>query len=165
MFFPGSTLGNFEPAAARRFLVQAARVAGPGGGLLLGIDRKKEPAVLERAYNDPQGVTAAFNLNLLARLNRELAAGFDPAAWTHRARYNSARGRVEMHLVSTQAQTVHVAGQAFAFAAGETIHTENAYKYGPGDAEALAHPAALVPLHEWTDARAWFAVLWFEARP
>lgn len=162
VFFPGSTIGNFEPEAARRFLVQIAEVIGPGGGLLLGVDRKKDPAVLRRAYDDDEGVTAAFNLNLLVRLNRDLGSDFNLDLWMHDVRYNAEAGRVEMHLMSLANQTVHVGGQAFPFHVGETIHTENSYKYGPGEIEALAAEAGLGLVRAWTDAAGWFAVLYFE---
>jgi L-histidine Nalpha-methyltransferase len=165
VFFPGSTIGNFEPHEARRFLAQIAEVVGPGGGLLLGADRKKDPAVLERAYDDDEGVTAAFNLNLLLRLNRELGADFDPEAWTHHARYEPALGRVEMHLVSARDQTVRLDGRAFSFRTGETIHTENSYKYGPGEVEALAAEAGFRLVRSWMDPKGWFAVLYFELPP
>ncbi|HLT48736.1 MAG TPA: L-histidine N(alpha)-methyltransferase [Rubricoccaceae bacterium] len=162
VFFPGSTVGNFEPEEAQRFLGQIVEVIGPGGGLLLGVDRKKDPAVLERAYDDDEGVTAAFNLNLLARLNRDLGADFDLDAWAHRAFYDAERGRIEMHLVSLRDQTVHVGGRAFAFREGETIHTENSYKYGPGEIEAIAAPAGLHVVREWSDPAGWFSLLYFE---
>jgi dimethylhistidine N-methyltransferase len=165
VFFPGSTIGNFETDEARRFLRQVVDVIGPGGGLLLGADQKKGPAVLERAYNDPEGVTAAFNLNLLVRLNRDVGTDFDLDAWAHRAHYDAARGRIEMHLVSRRDQTVHLGGRAFRFRAGETIHTENSYKYGPGEVEALAAPAGLRRVRAWTDPAGWFAVLYFEVVP
>ncbi len=165
VFFPGSTIGNFEPEEARRFLAQIADVAGPGGGLLLGVDRKKDVAVLERAYNDPEGVTAAFNRNLLARLNRELGADFDLGAWAHRAHYDAEAGRVEMHLVSTRPQTVHIGGRSFDFEAGDSIHTENSYKYAPGELAALAEPAGLRLEREWTNGRGWFSLLYFSVAP
>jgi dimethylhistidine N-methyltransferase len=165
VFFPGSTIGNFEPAEAQRFLRQIVEVIGAGGGLLLGVDRKKDPAVLERAYDDEEGVTAAFNLNLLAHLNRALGADFDLDAWAHCAFYNAERGRVEMHLVSLRDQTAHVGGRAFAFREGETIHTENSYKYAPGELMALAAPTGLQLVQEWSDPAGWFSVLYFEAAP
>jgi dimethylhistidine N-methyltransferase len=163
VYFPGSTIGNFDPPDAAALLRNVARLVGPGGGLLLGVDLRKDPAVLERAYNDAKGVTAAFNLNLLARINRELGADFDPAAFRHRAIYNQNRHRIEMHLVSAADQWVSVAGRSFAFRAGETIHTENSYKH---DATELARRAAAWHLRAdqtWTDSDGYFAVLYLTA--
>ncbi|RYY93510.1 MAG: L-histidine N(alpha)-methyltransferase, partial [Comamonadaceae bacterium] len=127
-FFPGSTIGNFTPEEALHFLRGAARVLR-GGGLLLGADLVKDPALLHAAYNDAQGVTAAFNLNLLARANRELDADFDLGAWWHSAFYNAARQRIEMHLVSRQRQEVRVGGRRYQLDAGQALHTENSYKF------------------------------------
>ena len=163
VFFPGSTIGNFEPAEARAFLAQAARVAGgasggAGGGLLIGADQKKPLDVLIPAYDDPEGVTAAFDLNLLRRINRELGGTFDLGLWRHEARWNEAESRIEMHLVSDADQTAEVAGEAFSFARGETIHTEISTKYGPDDLATLAADAGWVRRDRWTDARGWFAV-------
>lgn len=158
VYFPGSTIGNYEPADARAILAQMARVAGPGGGLLIGADQRKDESVLLRAYDDEEGVTAAFNLNLLARINRELGADFDLSAWRHEARYDAAEGRIEMHLVAERAQTVRVAGRAFSFPAGQSIHTENSYKYTPDGLAALAAPAGLRRAARWTDPRGYFAV-------
>jgi len=163
VYFPGSTVGNFDPPDAGQLLRNVARMVGPGGGLLLGVDLRKDVAVLERAYNDAKRVTAAFNLNLLARINRELGADFDTAAYRHRAHYNRELHRIEMHLVSTADQTATVAGRAFAFRAGETIHTENSYKY---DATELARRAAdwhFRADHVWTDPAGYFAVLYLTA--
>ena len=159
VYFPGSTIGNFDLPEADALLRGIARLVGPGGGLLLGVDRRKDVAVLEAAYNDRRGVTAAFNRNLLVRINRELGADFDPAAFGHRAFFNRERSRIEMHLVSRAAQRVRVGGAAFAFRAGETIHTENSYKYDLGE---LTHRAARSGLHvreTWTDEKQYFAVL------
>lgn len=161
VYFPGSTIGNFMPEEARQFLRQISAVIGMGGGLLLGIDRKKDRDVLEQAYDDPEGVTAAFNLNLLNRLNRELGADFDLDAFSHEAVYNAESSRVEMHLVSSWEQTIHIDGEVFTFHAGESIHTENSYKFNVGDAVELAASADLELLHEWTDANEWFSVLYF----
>ena len=158
VFFPGSTVGNFTPDEARRFFRQAAAVAGPGGSLLIGADQVKDVVVLERAYDDEDGVTAAFNLNLLRRLNRELDGDADLSAWAHEARWNGDASRIEMHLRSLTDQTLHVAGRAFSFRAGETIHTENSYKYTPDGLTALAAPAGFTRVDRWTDARGWFAV-------
>ncbi len=158
VFFPGSTIGNFTPDGAERFLAQVARVAGPGGSLLVGVDQKKDPDVLHRAYDDERGVTAAFNLNLLRRMNRELGADADLDAWAHEARYDEVEGRVEMHLRSLRDQTLTVCGEAFAFAEGETIHTENSYKYDADGFAALAERAGLRRAERWADGRGWFAV-------
>jgi dimethylhistidine N-methyltransferase len=157
-FFPGSSIGNFDPEGAVGFLTAVATLVGPGGFLLIGVDVKKDRAVLDAAYDDAAGVTAAFNLNLLERINRELGADFDLGAWRHRAYYDESRGRIEMHLVSARDQTVHVAGEGFAFAAGETIHTENSYKYGVEEFQALAQRAGFVPEAVWTDEHRLFAV-------
>jgi dimethylhistidine N-methyltransferase len=157
-FFPGSSIGNFDPEGAVGFLAAVAELVGKGGFLLIGVDCKKDKAVLDAAYDDAAGVTAAFNLNLLERMNRELGADFDLATWQHRAFYDEAQGRIEMHLVSIPAQTVHVAGEAFAFAAGESIHTENSYKYGIEEFQGLAARAGFRPNAVWTDARGLFAV-------
>ena len=160
VYFPGSTIGNFAPEEARQFLRQISTVIGMGGGLLLGIDRKKDRDVLELAYDDPKGVTAAFNVNLLKRLNRELGADFDLGAFSHKAFYNVEKSRVEMHLVSMREQTVHIDGETFAFHAGESIHTENSYKFDVSDVVELAAFAGLELAREWTDANEWFSVLY-----
>lgn len=158
VFFPGSTIGNFEPEEARRFLRRIARLCGTAGGLLVGVDLKKAPQVLHRAYNDAQGVTAQFNLNLLVRANRELSAGFEISQFKHRAIYNAAAGRIEMHLVSRRKQTVPVDGLRFAFAAGESIVTEHSYKYTLEEFRQLAAGAGFQVARSWTDARQWFSV-------
>jgi dimethylhistidine N-methyltransferase len=157
-FFPGSSLGNFAPQDAVAFLTTAAAVVGAGGAMLIGIDLKKDENILNAAYDDAQGVTAAFNLNLLVRVNRELGGTFELGAFRHRAFYNAREGRTEMHLVSTRAQTAEVAGQTFAFAEGETIHTENSHKYGVDEFRELARRAGFTPLKVWTDARNLFSV-------
>ncbi|HBG50274.1 MAG TPA: L-histidine N(alpha)-methyltransferase [Gammaproteobacteria bacterium] len=149
-FFPGSSIGNFAPLEALRFLKQVAQQLSGGDGLLIGVDLKKDPAVLNAAYNDAAGVTAAFNLNLLTRCNRELDADFDLDGFAHRAFYNAAAGRVEMHLESQREQTVTVAGHVFTFTAGERIHTENSYKYAITEFQQLATQAG------FTSARCWF---------
>ena len=150
-FFPGSTIGNFEPQEAARFLRHIAVVLGPGSLLVVGFDLVKDEQTLNRAYNDAEGVTARFNLNLLARINRELGADFDLAAFTHRAFYNRAKSRVEMHLVSTRRQSVRVNGANFDFRAGETIHTENSYKYTVESFQALARGGGWLPLNVFSD--------------
>ena len=158
VFFPGSTIGNFTPDEARAFFRQAAEVVGQGGSLLIGADQVKDVGVLERAYDDPEGVTAAFNLNLLRRINRELGGDADLDAWGHEARWNEAESRIEMHLRSLVPQTLHVCGRAFSFKPGETIHTENSTKYGPDGLAALAGPAGFERVERWTDPAGWFAL-------
>lgn len=162
-FFPGSTIGNFDPEQARRFLRLVRQLVSPGGDLLIGADLPKAREVLELAYDDPQGVTAAFNLNLLVRLNRELEADFDLDAFRHLALWNAAQSRVEMHLVSARAQVVHVAGREFAFAAGERIHTECSYKYGLDVFRALAQDAGFTPVESWTDRERLFSLHYLRA--
>lgn len=162
VFFPGSTIGNFDPAPASAFMRNMAGLAGPGGGLLIGVDLKKDPAVLHAAYNDAQGITAAFNLNLLTRINRELDADFDLARFHHRAFYSTDLGRIEMHLVSTGNQQVRVGGQRFDFARDEGIHTENSYKYSVGEFQALARRSGWTPVAVWTDPAQLFSVHYFQ---
>jgi dimethylhistidine N-methyltransferase len=157
-FFPGSSIGNFDPDEARLLLGRIAHLLGRGGRLLIGVDLPKDPAILNAAYDDAQGVTAAFNLNLLSRINRELDADFDPDAFRHRAFFNTELSRVEMHLVSLVEQRVEVAGEIFGFRAGETIHTENSYKYGIDTFHQLAGDAGFVAEKVWTDARGLFSV-------
>jgi dimethylhistidine N-methyltransferase len=157
-FFPGSTIGNFEPHQACAFLRQAARILGEEALLIVGIDLVKDPKTLTAAYNDAAGVTAKFNLNLLARINRELGADFDPATFSHQAFYNRERQRIEMHLASRIRQQVKVCGRAIEFRAGETIHTENSYKYTVESFGALARGAGWTPVAAWTDADGYFSV-------
>ena len=158
-FFPGSTIGNFEPRLARNFLKTIRAQCGAGSRLLIGVDLKKDPAVLHAAYNDAAGVTAAFNLNLLHRINRELAGTFDvDAGFGHHACYNPTVGRMEMHLVSLWPQVVEAAGRQFGFEEGETIHTENCYKYALPQFRALAAEAGYRVDSVWTDDRHWFSV-------
>jgi dimethylhistidine N-methyltransferase len=163
VYFPGSTLGNFDPHEADALLRRVARLVGPGGGLLLGFDLRKDEAVLEAAYNDRLGVTAAFNLNVLTRINRELGADFDPSVFRHRAFLNRELSRVEMHLVSQREQRVWVGGRVFRFRAGETIHTENSHKYDPAELADRAARCGLRAVERWTDARDYFAVAYFTA--
>jgi len=159
VYFPGSTIGNFDRAEADDLLRRIAQLVGPGGGLLLGLDLQKDPTVLEAAYNDARGVTAAFNLNLLIRINRELDADFEPLKFRHRAFYNSMRSRIEMHLVSITEQSVRVGDTTFNFRAGESIHTENSYKYELCDLSLRASECGLRTDDVWTDPRSYFAVL------
>jgi dimethylhistidine N-methyltransferase len=158
VYFPGSTIGNFTVPEALAFLRNARAVAGRRGGMLVGVDLKKDPAMLHAAYNDAQGVTAAFNLNLLHRINRELAADFDVSAFEHRAHYAADAGRIEMHLVSRRDQRVTVAGRTFTFAAGETIHTENSYKYSVEEFQSLARQAGFEAVRCWVDPRHLFSI-------
>ncbi|MFC5069479.1 L-histidine N(alpha)-methyltransferase [Flaviflagellibacter deserti] len=157
-FFPGSTIGNFTPDQAEAFLRRAAGTLGAGAGFVVGVDLKKDPAVLHAAYNDRQGVTAAFNLNLLARINRELHGEIDLAHFRHLAFYNAAAGRVEMHIESLKRQRVRIAGDMFAFRNGETIHTENSCKYAVDEFQALAKRAGWHPEVCFTDADKLFSV-------
>jgi dimethylhistidine N-methyltransferase len=157
-FFPGSTIGNFEPHEAAAFLRHAGRLLGRGARLVVGADLVKASSVLNAAYNDAQGVTAAFNLNLLARINRELGGTFDLGQFEHHAFYNRERSRIEMHLASLRRQRVKVAGETVDFRAGETVHTENSYKYSLESLAALARGAGWRPLEAWTDARGYFSI-------
>lgn len=159
VYFPGSTIGNFMPDRATELLRRITELCGPGGGLLIGIDLKKDVAKIEAAYDDALGVTAQFNLNLLRRINSELAGNFDLDQFEHRAVYNSALGRVEIDLVSRRAQCVTVAGEAFEFTHGESIRTEYSHKYSVEEFAALAATAGLSLHHQWTDPAKNFAVL------
>jgi dimethylhistidine N-methyltransferase len=149
LYYPGSSIGNFPPDAATALLARFHRLAGTDGQLLIGFDLKKDPLRLHAAYNDAAGVTAAFNLNLLERLNRELGADFDPARFRHYAFYNPVAGRIEMHLVSLTEQDVNVAGQRFHFALGETLHTEHSYKFRCDEFSAMAKAAGWPLKAEW----------------
>ena len=162
-YFPGSTIGNFEPREALAFLRRLAALVGPGGGLLIGADLKKDPARLHAAYNDADGVTAAFNLNLLVRINRELAADFDTSRFSHYAFFNPSRGRIEMHLLSLRDQVVRVAGHPIRFETGETIHTESSYKYTPAGFDRLAASAGFSLVERWTDREGLFSVQYLVA--
>jgi L-histidine N-alpha-methyltransferase len=157
-FFPGSTIGNLEPAQARRFLEQVRATLGQRSLLLVGVDLRKDPAWLIPAYDDAAGVTAAFNRNILARLNREAGADFDLEAFSHQAVWNKAQSRIEMHLVSERAQTVQIAGRQIAFRAKETIHTENSYKWTVEDFTGLAKLAGWTSRKVWTDPEALFSI-------
>lgn len=157
MFYPGSSIGNFTPADALRFLCHA-RQAAQGGGLLIGVDLLKPAAVLEPAYDDALGVTAAFNRNLLLYINRLLGSDFDVSQWRHRALFNTPGARIEMHLEAVQDVTVRWPGAQRHFRPGERIHTENSCKYSPPQFEALLHEAGFSRVEQWRDAQDWFAV-------
>jgi dimethylhistidine N-methyltransferase len=150
-FFSGSTIGNLTHAEAQAFLVNVARLLGHGAAFLVGVDLKKDPAILIPAYNDQRGVTAAFNLNLLERINRELDGDIDVGRFAHDAIYDESQGRIEMHLVSLARQTVRVLGHEFRFAKGERIHTENSHKYSAAEFQALAKSVGWSPANVWTD--------------
>jgi len=160
IYFPGSTIGNFLPERASAFLKTHASLLKPGGGMLIGVDRKKSKERLEAAYNDRAGVTAEFNKNLLLRINRDLGGNFDTGRFSHRAFYNEEKGRIEMHLESAEDQTVSIEGEEFRFKAGETIHTENSYKYTPEEVEGL-FPDEYQLRKMWTDPEELFGVYYF----
>lgn len=162
VFFPGSSIGNYDREDAAAFLRHARAVVGTDGAALIGVDLKKPRPILELAYNDPEGYTSRFNLNVLTRINREMGGDFLPAAFRHLAFYDGVRGRVEMHLVSRRDQRVRVRDRQFAFRAGESIHTENSYKYAPEEFAALAHSAGFPTYRVWTDAAGWFGVFYLE---
>jgi len=164
VYFPGSTIGNFEPAAAIEFLRRLIDLSGDGGGLLIGVDLQKDRHVIEAAYNDSAGVTAEFNLNLLARANRELGADFDLLGWTHRAIYNSSAGRVEMYLISQTDQSVHIEDRQFRFQTGKRILTEYSYKHTPEGFAALACQAGFEFEKMCTDEARLFGVFYFAVK-
>lgn len=164
LFFPGSTIGNFEPEEAMLFLERIAGWAGIGGRLLIGVDLEKDPAVLELAYDDASGVTAAFNLNLLVRANEELGARFIIDRFRHEAVYHRGCQRIEMRLVSLIDQEVSVGREHVRLAEGERIVTEHSYKYHPEQFARLAGAAGWSCMERWTDPRGWFAVFGFERR-
>ena len=162
-FFPGSTIGNFTPDEARLFLARARRLLGPGSAMVIGVDLRKSTQILVPAYDDADGVTAAFNLNLLVRINRELDGTFELDQFAHEARWNDEAGRIEMHLVSRRDQQVRIGSTRFAFRAGETIHTENSHKYTLDQFRALAVGAGYRPRAAWTDAAGLFSVHMLDA--
>lgn len=166
-FFPGSTIGNFEAHEAAHFLRNAAKILGPGATLIVGADLIKAPEILNAAYNDKQGVTAKFNKNLLVRINRELGANFKLECFEHHAFYNRERNRIEMHLAAMKRQKVRILGETIDFRAGETIHTENSYKYSIESLNALAGGVGWMPIKAWTDAKKYFVIAAFklQARP
>jgi dimethylhistidine N-methyltransferase len=157
-FFPGSTLGNFEPHEACGFLRSAREILGKGAQMVIGVDLEKDERTLYNAYNDAAGITARFNLNVLDRINRELGGDFELPAFIHRAIYNRERHRIEMHLISKKAQTARVLGRSFSFRAGESIHTESSYKYSLERFTALARGSGWTPRESWTDTAGMFSV-------
>ncbi len=163
IFYPGSTIGNFDPAAAAAFLEKLGGHLPRPLSLLIGVDLDKDPAILEAAYNDHEGVTAAFNKNILRHINRALDADFDPESFTHVAFYDSAAMRIEMHLQSKKAQRVHIAGETIEFQPGERIHTESSYKYSPEGFQSLAQRAGFHHRRTFIDDDALFSVQLFDA--
>jgi len=161
-FFPGSSIGNFDPADAVGFLRNMANMVGIGGGLLIGVDLKKDQDILNAAYNDEQGITAEFNLNLLSRINQELGGQFDIEAFKHTAFYNPYMGRIEMHLSSRDHQTVALGDESVNFTEGETIHTENSYKYTIDEFSGLAQLAGFEPVNVWTDSEDLFSLHYYQ---
>jgi dimethylhistidine N-methyltransferase len=161
-FFPGSSIGNFEPADAVSFLQNIANMVGVGGGLLIGVDLKKDESILNAAYNDEQGVTAEFNLNLLSRINRELNGNFDLETFQHKAFYNPHGGRIEMHLTSCLSQIVKVGDEQIDIAVNESIHTENSYKYSIEEFSSLARLAGFELVNVWTDADELFSLHYYQ---
>lgn len=163
MFYPGSTIGNFRPEQARRFLGTLSQTLNPGGGMLIGVDLKKDKKIMEVAYNDKKGITAAFNKNILRHINRELDANFDLDNYRHKAFFNEKEGRIEMHLVSEKEQEVAVASETFLIEEGESIHTENSYKYTLEEFEKLVHPWFSVQ-KVWTDKNDHFSVQYLQKK-
>lgn len=160
-FFPGSTIGNFQPEEAETFLVNCRRLLGPGGDMIIGVDLKKDPGILDAAYNDRAGVTAAFNLNLLERINRELGADLDLDRFAHVALYSAAAGRIEIYIKSLADQEVRIAGAHFRFGEGELIHTEYSCKYSVAEFRQLARRAGFRPADTWIDRGELFSVHYF----
>jgi uncharacterized SAM-dependent methyltransferase len=158
LYFPGSTIGNFDNRDAAGLLRKMRNEMGDAGGILIGVDLKKDPAIIEAAYNDAAGVTAAFTLNMLTRLNRDVGSDFDLSAFRHRAHYNSMAGRIETHIVSSKAQQVKLGKASVAFREDETIQVEYSCKYSLADFEALAAKAGLAVMRVWTDAEKMFSV-------
>ncbi|MBY6203825.1 L-histidine N(alpha)-methyltransferase [Halomonas denitrificans] len=163
VYFPGSTISNFTHAEAVDFLVRMRRIAGAGGGVLIGVDLVKDASTLRAAYDDADGVTAAFNRNLLVRLRDELGADLDPDAFEHEARWNDGEERIEMHLVARRDTAIELAGQRFDFAAGQSIHTENSHKYSIESFRALAAKAGLASIRTWTDPEGLFSMHYLES--
>lgn len=164
VFFPGSSIGNFTPLEARRLLGHLHAILPPGGGVLIGVDLVKDRAILEAAYNDRAQVTAAFNLNLLQRIRNELHCDIDPSRFAHRAFFNESDSRIEMHLVSSEAQDITLEGRQFHFDAGESLHTENSYKYSLESFANLASTTGFDCSGQWTDAEQLFSVHYLQRR-
>lgn len=164
VFFPGSSLGNFDQQEASEFLNLVRETLGEDGMLLIGVDTKKPASLLNAAYNDAAGITAQFNINLLHRMQRELDADVDPRAFEHRAFYNADAGRIEMHLVSTCAQSLQLNGYRFRFEEGESLHTENSYKYAPQEFLSLAEDNGLAEVRHWVADDGLFAIYLLESR-
>jgi dimethylhistidine N-methyltransferase len=164
VYFPGSTISNFDPIPAKHFLEHVANLCRPDGALLIGVDLKKDPAVLHSAYNDSAGITAAFNLNLLERINRELYSDFQLDGFQHYAFYNPRESRIEMHLISQRDQVVHINRQTISFARGESIWTESSYKYNLDEFEQMAAAAGFRVERVWVDERQWFSVQYLVTR-
>lgn len=163
-FFPGSTIGNMRRSEAIEFLKRASEILGSGAGFLIGADLKKDLAVLHAAYNDAEGITAAFNLNLLVRINRELGADFDLAQFRHEAFYDENEGRIEMHLLSLRDQIVRIGDKTFSFDKGECIHTEDSHKFELGEFRDMGFEAGLIPVAAWTDPDGLFSEHFFRVR-
>jgi dimethylhistidine N-methyltransferase len=164
VYFPGSTIGNFEPRAALELLRVMHHEAGPGGALLIGTDLRKDPKIIESAYNDNQGVTAEFNLNVLRHLNRAFGSNFDPGSYRHKAVYDAQSGRIEMRLVSQRDQQVSLGGHLFSFAGGEIIITEYCHKFSEEGFHQLAWKAGFEHVNSWTDSNHWFSIQLYERR-
>jgi dimethylhistidine N-methyltransferase len=164
VYFPGSTISNFDPIPAKHFLEHVANLCGSDGALLIGVDLKKDPAVFHNAYNDSEGLTAAFNLNLLERINRELGCDFQPDAFEHYAFYNPRESRIEMHLISQKNQVVHIDRETISFARGESIWTESSYKYNLDEFEQMAAAAGFRVERVWVDEQQWFSVQYLKTR-
>ncbi|WP_034670603.1 L-histidine N(alpha)-methyltransferase [Ectobacillus panaciterrae] len=162
ILFLGSTIGNFDENDREKFLCQLAKNLNPNDGLLIGIDLKKSPRLLEAAYNDSQGITAAFNKNLLHRINLELDANFQVEQFTHHAFFNNVKNRIEMHLISNTVQEVLIGNETFSFLPGETIHTENSYKFDLKEYEQILVKVGLCLRKVWTDKQNYFAVTYIE---
>ncbi|MGA9286836.1 MAG: L-histidine N(alpha)-methyltransferase [Anaerobacillus sp.] len=164
LFFPGSTIGNFEKVEARNFLARISKLLSSGDGLLIGVDLKKTPSILHNAYNDKEGVTAMFNRNMLTHLNREMDGDFNIDQFEHYAYYNASRGRIEMHLVSTKEQNVRVGKVEIQFRNHETIHTENSYKYSVDEFKELAISSGFEPKKVWVDSEQLFSLYYLQVK-